>query len=1420
MMWKTKGMQRDLSVSAFNPEFSFENRNLRLSTNDSNTLLSWVNERGTLKMEYTSESVELLGVPIGTAVLNHQLILFTTDNTKSETVENRDIVYSDHIYVLSYKDMTKETLRASCLYRGYLDMDSEHPLETLVSYEADNIQKVYWTDHKNSLRVINIAASSSDRQKWTDTSFDFVPTLKLEETVTVSKVFGGTGAFPSGVIQYAFTYYNKYGQESCIFYTSGLRYISPIDRGGAPDEKVSNAFEIKVTKVDDNFDYLRIYSILRTSINATPICKRVADIEIKGLKNRTANYIDNGATGDSIDPTELLYKGGENIIAGTIEQKDNTLFMGNLKITRPSLALRLQMEGYYDSSTHKLRNVDVDIESAPRTLQKYNYIPFTSYTDTTYPYFNQLSCKDTATNEIGVPCGGFSRNETYRCGVQFQYETGKWSDPLFIEDFSVPNDEFSSEDADGVQIYSLNGTLSSGLTSAIKNLGYKKARAVVVYPEIQDRNMLMSGVVCPTLYTEEHRHTLKDICCQSSWFFRPIVGQMPGVNADGTATPYSGLNESKGLSLPYFDAGFTAYNHVNQIEIDGFYNDNNCFKVGWDYLTFHSPDLEFDANYSHINYANAFCYHYKNAKFTRTLSDINIQTESPVSSSLAKGFEHKAYSKESSYGIISGPYYNDYPVDDNDDGKKIERWILGETPFMWMVYPWQRQGSLNNDIKRPADLGTPTSILKKKVISNLRYADCQPLEGVTNGLISIYGEPQLYDSDEATIIKVKEMSGASGIYYGNVDTMLSPDSESGRLFTIATRSNQLWYKTGGMWNDGKVSLWQRGYYKYENDAWNFDSSSDTIGNDIPELVLSKSSVRMRYKSSPHLVIPMGLTRFSTETADSSYLPIIDIIRNTISNRFGGNNLDALKANTWIPCGEPVELGNSNGETEFEYAWGDTYYQRWDCLKTYPFSDEDENQIVEIGSFMLETHTNIDGRYDRNRGQQSNLNMSPRNFNLLNPVYSQQNNFFTYKILDDDYYRNTEYHNQITWSKTKTSGADTDLWTNVTLANTLEMDGDKGKVNKLIRFNDQLLCFQGRGLSQILYNENVQIASTAGVPIEIANSEKVQGKRYLSDTVGCTNKWSVVSTPSGIYFIDSYDKSIYLFSGQLQNLSMQGGMNSWCKENILNDIELKWTPKEFDDFVAYYDQQNQDVLFINSITALAWSERLGAFTSFYDYGKIPYFCNFEDTGLWFKPEAQESDYIVSVWKHQAGEYCQFFGENKPYWMTLIGNPEPTLDKIFTNLEFRATVDGEGRNVTVMQPQKSQDEPVEPGSTVRRYEPYLPFDYLETWNEYQHGLAALSHRNGHSAMLHHTLDREASLKRKFRIWRCDIPRNNAYGIEDTFDDTFDETFHGIPIGGRQDRMRNPWLYLKLKKRAAADSDVLPKAEIHDMVMTYFG
>jgi hypothetical protein len=205
-----------------------------------------------------------------------------------------------------------------------------------------------------------------------DSFFDFVPELSLQEDVKVLKILGSSGMFAPGVIQYAFTYYNRYCQETNIFYTTPLLYISHKDRGASPEDKVDNAFRITISNIDTKYDFLRIYSIQRTSLNATPICKRVHDIDLTGIdftdsEEPTVSYVDTGFSGDSIDPTELLYKGGDSISAKTMEQKDGTLFLGNIRQTitpiTGSLKSRIEETGVRDADelrifTAELQSVD------------------------------------------------------------------------------------------------------------------------------------------------------------------------------------------------------------------------------------------------------------------------------------------------------------------------------------------------------------------------------------------------------------------------------------------------------------------------------------------------------------------------------------------------------------------------------------------------------------------------------------------------------------------------------------------------------------------------------------------------------------------------------------------------------------------------------------------------------------------------------------------------------------------------------------------------------------------------------------------------------------------------------------------------------------------------------------------------------
>ena len=197
------------------------------------------------------------------------------------------------------------------MFSGNLNFDTNHPIETLGVYENENIQKVYFIDGKNQARVINIVYTYRGRiDKYEnknipisliDKSFDFIAELQLQEHIVISKILGN-GSFPQGTIQYVFSYYNKNGRQSNLFYQSPLQYLSYAS-GVSPEDKVNCSFKLKIYNPDKQFDYLRIYSIIRTSQDATPTVKRVIDLSISDTnKNKTSlSKVSTLNTGSNLD---------------------------------------------------------------------------------------------------------------------------------------------------------------------------------------------------------------------------------------------------------------------------------------------------------------------------------------------------------------------------------------------------------------------------------------------------------------------------------------------------------------------------------------------------------------------------------------------------------------------------------------------------------------------------------------------------------------------------------------------------------------------------------------------------------------------------------------------------------------------------------------------------------------------------------------------------------------------------------------------------------------------------------------------------------------------------------------------------------------------------------------------------------------
>ena len=469
--------------------------------------------------------------------------------------------------------------------------------------------------------------------------------------------------------------------------------------------------------------------------------------------------------------------------------------------------------------------------------------------------------------------------------------------------------------------------------------------------------------------------------------------------------------------------------------------------------------------------------------------------------------------------------------------------------------------------------------------------------------------------------------------------------------------------------------------------------------------------------------------------------------------YGGTSENAVELNTFIPISEATPIGEA-----IEGLEGDTYFQRWDSVRIYPTNDTDEQSVVDVVSVMLETHENLDGRSDITRGRTDITNMRPENtMETINDVYSQSNNYITSTVLDTKY-NDFTHPTLYAWSLSKQAMSDIDTWTSINLVSSSKLDGDKGALTKIKRWNNYLLAFQEKGLAVINFNQQTTISTGEGVPVEIANSGKVTGHYYLSSTQGCKNKWSIVDSPYGIYFVDSFNKSINIFGSEgIKSLSTLNLFQDWIVENEKGII---WNPLNNGGFKSFYDPIHKEAYFINDKEALCYNELLGQFTSFYDYGSLNTMVPLSGSIFGIKD--------ASIHKMFEGDdYCKLFDNQKNYSITYKINKDPFIDKVWTNIEYRADVFNTG-NISNMNAYKVDNE---------------TFNTLKVWNEYQNGTADLMGSKYPNA------------KNKFRIWRADIPRDS--------NDT-----------RKINRIRNPWIMLKLEKTTNTDK----RMEFHDLIIKY--
>lgn len=473
----------------------------------------------------------------------------------------------------------------------------------------------------------------------------------------------------------------------------------------------------------------------------------------------------------------------------------------------------------------------------------------------------------------------------------------------------------------------------------------------------------------------------------------------------------------------------------------------------------------------------------------------------------------------------------------------------------------------------------------------------------------------------------------------------------------------------------------------------------------------------------------------------------------IVNYEGTPSVDPATAQ-WMIAGEAVDV--KDGQANIIWKQGDWYYQRYECLRTYPQSTEEKSQVVEIVSFMCETRRNIDGRYDSHGGK-AFLQANPGNYFKINDSYTQQNNFFSYSMPSENDHVSTSYLCSLSWSLPKTLNANVDAWTSITGTSILDLDGDKGPVTTLARFANGLLCFQPSGISRILYNERTPLSTEDGVPVELGMSGKVDGKQYIANAMGALYNTNVVSTDAGVYFLDSYNNMLCAISESVMPLSERLGFHSWVA-GLPTPCSIR----------MYHDRRNGCVMAVNEDTALAFNERAGSFESFFSYEGTAEVANVQDMTVLLHTGA---DGAYRLWEMNGGDYNVFFGEARDYWVDMLIAATPT-DKVFDNVEFRGDLLTDGG-----------------GLTPKR----CPFNAIRAYNEYQ---------DSGERPLRFDQYAVSPLKNRFRSWHAYVPRNAERRQ-----------------GRIMERIRNPWAHIiLLMRQPEGEEKEKGRAQIQEINVDY--
>jgi len=1347
------GMVKDLTKSKFPNKVYFDAKNIRITATNSQSTFSVTNEKGN-ELVLTIPSVTILKTK--SIIYSNKELLFINDEIietylpgiETEVTSGIQLIIG-HVNsrnnillfttdnngfdcVWKFNDVTFEL---DLLYIRNLGFSINNPIQALNNYENEIIDKVYWVEGKNQMRFLNIYNSieNGDLENLIDLNVDIIQitgTYTIDQPEIIDIVTGGTHT--SGMIQYAYNLYKINGSQTKLSPLSNLIPLTKGDNNGGGDinEIVGATPVIKIDTIDSNYTNLKLYSIKYTSYNQQPIISLILDRNIRGISEII--YYDDGNIIEEVSLEEFLFLGSDIIIPKHINTKNNIMFLANYK------------EKNFDiNNTNSLNSIDLRAFS------------FQSNTTST-PVYNSL-----------IESGGIiTSNEPTLNITSSTILTGL---PKIQYDHSTINKNYDLYNKQ------YNSTILGGEGPYLK---YKIIRNQI-------------GIDGFTQKDSENKFLKDNEIYRIGIQFYNNYGQ---------------------ISLPKWIADFKNIVIGNESNLNGYYSSIEIeFKaLFYTWLNDNNNFLDEDGNYD--EFLKPVGYQLLRAE--RNIGDRTILCQGLINGMLSQVSGDNTGSDTIDAALITRA----------NNGLKIPSMMRRFDEYlapMWRNKTYFRvdrgteyhpnwdspgtNGDSRNEVYKAAEASQWTAgtyqftQLMQMFTPEITFNILQNLSNVNLNLIGGFENEYNAAWEQVRDIETKVVDHEAKVFNAIYPHDIKALTPSNFELIKGQKDNIQFHGFFGHGQENKMNFVQT-YRKYTENfiKSNFNNSIQTYG--IPEIVnlgqgltTYNNDSDLRYSNSLQPLaadviltnvnswgaknITFALGDNTTITEDRITLEQLHTLSGMIDtglglisefridknliylgNIYGGNSYESKKRTNY------VEVGNYNVINTNIYNClhiGDTFISNFKFTKLVKTETEVYNrnseQLTEIVEFKVETTVDLKNRNDLSLTDWDNR-FQPRNdeYQKYNKVYSQDSNLILRRDLDYKFKKVNSFDTNIIATKVKVPGEIIDSWTDLQPNNVLTLDGKYGPINILHKYKDELYTLQDNALAYLSIQPRVQVQGSDGISVELGTGTVLNEYKYLSTESGTLNKWSVVNSPSAFYYYDTLNNSINVFKGSVEGLSDSKGIHIWFSNNIsLEELKIN-NPLIKKGVSSGYDYINNDMFMTfhqedkESFT-ISFNEAVNQFISFYDYIPSMYISK-GDNFITTHPD------INKLYKQYEGEYNQFYEIYYPSEITLMINPEANLDTVFDNIIFKSEVYKDN---------------------IDQFDKTLT--HIRLYNEYQDSnlIELINNRNG-------------NLRRKFRDWNIQLPRN----------------------ANTRNRIRNPWCYLNLQFNNVDDYKLI----LHDIVVGY--